>query len=129
MRLLPSSLLLLAVLPACPGDEPPDPTVLQIRGDRASLLAARQEADAWQKLTADATGKTSFAVDRTFELVGVCEDFGGEDASRLEALARSLSAALEVWFRMSCSCRMGRGLAHGAECCPPASGATGANRA
>jgi hypothetical protein len=76
MRLLSSSLLLLVLLPAC-GDDP-EPAVLGIRGDRAELLAARQGTDAWQLLTADATGKTSFTVDRPFELVGACEDFGGE---------------------------------------------------
>ena len=48
-------------------------------------------------------------------------DFDAEDASRLEALARSLAGALEAWFRMSCSCRKGRGLSMDAACCPPGS--------
>lgn len=63
-------------MPACSDD--PEPVTLAIRGDRAVLLAARQGSDAWQRLTADATGKTSFTVDGPFELVGACEDFGGE---------------------------------------------------
>jgi putative ABC transport system ATP-binding protein len=46
-------------------------------------------------------------------------DFDSQDSSRLEALARSLAAALEVWFRMSCACRRGRGLSREAVCCAP----------
>ena len=49
------------------------------------------------------------------------KDFDGEEASRLEALARSLDAALEARFRISCSCRTGRGLSADAACCPPES--------
>ena len=45
-------------------------------------------------------------------------DFGDQDARRLEALAGSLTAALEAWFRMSCSCRKGRGISTDAACCP-----------
>lgn len=78
MRLLPSSLLLLSLLAGCPGDEPPDPVVLDIDGERAALLAARQGDGAWQTLTANASGKATFTVDKPFELVGACEDFGGE---------------------------------------------------
>lgn len=78
MRLLPSSLLLLSLLPACPGDDPPDPVVLNIDGERAALLAARQGDGAWQALTANASGKASLEVDGPFDLVGACEDFGGE---------------------------------------------------
>ena len=77
MRLLPSSLLLLSLLPACPGDDP-DPVVLNIDGERAQLLAARQGDGAWQVLTANASGKATFEVDGPFDLVGACEDFGGE---------------------------------------------------
>jgi putative ABC transport system ATP-binding protein len=47
--------------------------------------------------------------------------FRDEDAARLEGLARSLSGALEAWFRLSCSCRRGRGLAVDAACCVPGS--------
>jgi putative ABC transport system ATP-binding protein len=46
-------------------------------------------------------------------------DFDSQDSSRLEALARSLTAALEVWFRMSCACRRERGLSRDAVCCGP----------
>ncbi len=77
MRLLPSSLLLLSLLPACPGDDP-DPVVLNIDGERAALLAARQGDGAWQTLTANASGKASLEVTGPFDLVGACEDFGGE---------------------------------------------------
>jgi putative ABC transport system ATP-binding protein len=49
------------------------------------------------------------------------EGFRSEDAARLEALARSLSAAVEAWFRLSCSCRRERGVSLDAACCPPAS--------
>jgi putative ABC transport system ATP-binding protein len=45
-------------------------------------------------------------------------DFDDQDSRRLEALADSLTAALEAWFSMSCSCRKGRGLIPGAACCP-----------
>ena len=44
------------------------------------------------------------------------EPFEGDETSRLEALAHSLTTALELWFRMSCSCRKGRGLS--ADPCP-----------
>jgi putative ABC transport system ATP-binding protein len=47
--------------------------------------------------------------------------FRAEDAGRLEGLARSLSGALEAWFRLSCSCRRDRGLVRDAACCPPGS--------
>jgi putative ABC transport system ATP-binding protein len=53
------------------------------------------------------------------------EDFEARDASRLEALAGSLSGALEAWFSMSCSCRKGRGLSQDAACCPPGSEPSG----
>jgi putative ABC transport system ATP-binding protein len=49
------------------------------------------------------------------------KDFGIQDSNRLEELARSLAAALEAWFRMSCSCRKGRGLSQDAACCAPGS--------
>jgi hypothetical protein len=47
-------------------------------------------------------------------------DFDGDDARRVEALARSLAGALEAWFRMSCSCRKGRAIGTDAPCCAPA---------
>ena len=49
------------------------------------------------------------------------KDFDSQDSSRLEALARSLAAALEAWFGMSCSCRKGRGISQDAACCAPES--------
>jgi hypothetical protein len=60
---------------ACGGD---DGVTIDIHGDRAELLAARVGDGAWQTLTANAEGKTSLEVDEPFELVGVCDDFGGE---------------------------------------------------
>lgn len=48
------------------------PVVLDIRGEGAALLAARQGTDAWQLLTADAQGRVAYPVDRPFELVGAC---------------------------------------------------------
>jgi len=48
-------------------------------------------------------------------------EFDSQDSSRLEALARSLAAALEAWFGMSCACRRGRGFSREALCCPPGS--------
>jgi hypothetical protein len=53
--------------------------------------------------------------------ITAAEPFRPEDASRLEDLAHSLSAALEAWFRLSCSCRRERGVALDAACCPPGS--------
>jgi putative ABC transport system ATP-binding protein len=45
--------------------------------------------------------------------------FDVHEASRLEALARSLSGVMEVWFRMSCSCRKDRGLPNAGACVVP----------
>jgi len=46
--------------------------VLDIRGEGAALLAARQGTDPWELLTADAQGRVLYPVERQFEIVGVC---------------------------------------------------------
>ena len=52
-------------------------------------------------------------------------DFDAEEAGRLDALAHSIASALEAWFRMSCSCRKGRGLGADATCCAPGTATPG----
>ena len=47
--------------------------------------------------------------------------FSGQETSRLEALVHSLTGVLEVWFRMSCSCRKDRGLSDEGGCVAPGS--------
>jgi putative ABC transport system ATP-binding protein len=46
--------------------------------------------------------------------------FADADVKQLEARVHELAAALEAWFRMSCSCRKERGLDRRATCCAPA---------
>lgn len=92
MRICPGVFLLsTALVAACGGDDGPEPVVnvdaavavdastsvtVPIKGDRAAFLAARVGRDPWQKLTADASGDVGLAVDRPFEMVGVCPDSG-----------------------------------------------------
>jgi hypothetical protein len=70
-------LLSLTTLAACPEPDP-EHTIVDVKGDRAALLAGREVGGDWQKLTADANGDVAFEVHDFFELIGVCEDFGGE---------------------------------------------------